>query len=123
MDAIKNKMKSLKTETENALSKAHALDTEAKEANTKAEKAEEQVRDLQKKMQHVENELDQTIEKLQSTVTRLDEKDKAYQTAEGEIQALQRYLLKIMISFGMIHFFKNLGSTQSTFSLSILVFL
>ena len=117
MDAIKNKMKSLKTETENALSKAHALDsafsvlskahaldTEAKEANTKAEKAEEQVRDLQKKMQHVENELDQTIEKLQSTVTRLDEKDKAYQTAEGEIQALQRFYHNFTLPFYTIFF-------------------
>ena len=33
MDAIKNKMKSLKSETENALTKANQLDTEAKEAN------------------------------------------------------------------------------------------
>ena len=30
MDAIKNKMKSLKSETENALTRANQLDTEAK---------------------------------------------------------------------------------------------
>ncbi len=41
-------------------------------------------------MQHVENDLDNTIEKLTSTNTKLDEKDKAFQLAEGEIQALQR---------------------------------
>ena len=79
----------------------------AKDANTKAEKAEEQVRDLQKKMQHVENELDQTIEKLQSTVTRLDEKDKAYQTAEGEIQALQRFYHNFTLPFYTIFFSLN----------------
>ena len=43
-------------------------------------------------MQHVENELDQTIEKLSSTTTKFDEKDKAFQLAEGETQALNRKL-------------------------------
>ena len=43
-------------------------------------------------MTHVENELDQTIEKLSATMNRFEEKDKAFQTAEGEIQALQRKL-------------------------------
>lgn len=93
MDAIKNKMKSLKSETENALSRANQLDTEAREANQRADKNEELVRDLQKKMQHLENDLDQTLEKLQSTTTKFDEKDKAFQSAEGETQALQRKLV------------------------------
>ena len=44
-------------------------------------------------MQHVENELDQTIEKLSSTTTKYDEKDKAFQLAEGESQALNRKLI------------------------------
>ena len=44
-------------------------------------------------MQHVENELDQTIEKLCSTTTKYDEKDKAFQLAEGESQALNRKLI------------------------------
>ena len=44
-------------------------------------------------MQHVENELDQTIEKLSSTNTKFDEKDKAFQLAEGESQALSRKLV------------------------------
>ncbi len=106
MDAIKKKMQSLKSETENSLARAEQLDMEAKEANSLAERTEEhvrstiaitfilsqfrsarkvcsrlalQVRDLQKKMQHVENELDNTIEKLSSTNTKLDEKDKAFQ--------------------------------------------
>ena len=48
---------------------------------------------MQKKMQHVENELDQTIEKLSSTNTKFDEKDKAFQLAEGESQALSRKLV------------------------------
>jgi len=89
MDAIKKKMQSLKSETENALARAAQLDSEAQAANTKAEKTEENVRDLQKKMQHVENELDVCIEKLLSTDTKLDEKDKAFQLAESEIQALK----------------------------------
>ena len=75
------------------MSRANQLDTEAREANQRADKNEELVRDLQKKMQHVENDLDQTLEKLQSTTTRFDEKDKAFQTAEGETQALQRKLV------------------------------
>ena len=43
MDAIKKKMQSLKTETDNSLARAEQLDTEAKEANTLAEKTEEHV--------------------------------------------------------------------------------
>ena len=43
-------------------------------------------------MQHVENDLDNTLEKLSATNVKLDEKDKAFQLAEGEIQALQRKL-------------------------------
>jgi len=50
MDAIKKKMQSLKSETDNSLARADQLDTEAKEANALAEKTEEHVRDLQKKM-------------------------------------------------------------------------
>jgi len=49
MDAIKKKMQSLKSETDNALSRAEELDGEAKEATLRAEKYEETVRDLQKK--------------------------------------------------------------------------
>lgn len=44
-------------------------------------------------MQHVENDLDNTLEKLAATNTKLDEKDKSFQLAEGEIQALQRKLV------------------------------
>ena len=43
MDAIKKKMQSLKSETDNSLARAEQLDTEAKEANTLAEKTEEHV--------------------------------------------------------------------------------
>ena len=46
MDAIKKKMQSLKTETENSLARAEQLDAEATEANKRAEKTEEHVRDL-----------------------------------------------------------------------------
>merc|ERR1712110_1053032 len=90
MDAIKKKMQSLKTETENAMARADQLDAEFRAATTLAEKTEETVRDLQKKMQHVENELDITLEKLTQTTTKFDEKEKAYAVAEGEIQAQRR---------------------------------
>ena len=43
MDAIKKKMQSLKTETDNALQRAEELDKEAKEATQRAEKYEESV--------------------------------------------------------------------------------
>merc|ERR1719362_546189 len=43
-------------------------------------------------MQHVENDLDTTMDKLTSTSSKLDEKDKAFQVAEAEIQALLRKL-------------------------------
>ena len=45
MDAIKKKMQSLKTETENSLARAEQLDAEATEANKRAEKTEEHVSD------------------------------------------------------------------------------
>merc|ERR1711997_1064093 len=44
-------------------------------------------------MQHVENDLDTTIEKLSQTNQKYDEKDKLYQLAEGETQALNRKLV------------------------------
>ena len=44
-------------------------------------------------MQHVENDLDNTLEKLGQTNVKFDEKDKAFQLAEGETQALQRKLV------------------------------
>jgi len=43
MDAIKKKMQSLKSETENALARATQLEAEAKDANGRAEKTEEHV--------------------------------------------------------------------------------
>ena len=43
MDAIKKKMQSLKSETDNALTRAEELDGEAKEATIRAEKYEETV--------------------------------------------------------------------------------
>lgn len=43
MDAIKKKMQSLKSETENSLARAEQLDAEAREANARAEKTEEHV--------------------------------------------------------------------------------
>ena len=43
MDAIKKKMQSLKSETENALARAEQLDAEAKESTKRAEKTEEHV--------------------------------------------------------------------------------
>ena len=43
MDAIKKKMQSLKSETENALARAAQLDAEAKESTKRAEKTEEHV--------------------------------------------------------------------------------
>ena len=46
MDAIKKKMQSLKSETDNALSRAEELDGEAKEATLRAEKYEETVSTL-----------------------------------------------------------------------------
>merc|ERR1711862_949481 len=48
---------------------------------------------IKKKMQHVENDLDNTLEKLGQTNVKFDEKDKAFQLAEGETQALQRKLV------------------------------
>ena len=46
MDAIKKKMQSLKSETDNALSRAEELDGEAKEATLRAEKYEETVSNI-----------------------------------------------------------------------------
>lgn len=43
MDAIKKKMQSLKSETENALARAAQLEAESKDANARAEKTEEHV--------------------------------------------------------------------------------
>ena len=49
MEAIKKKMQSLKSETDNALQRAEELDKEAKEATQRAEKYEENVSDISRK--------------------------------------------------------------------------
>ena len=46
MDAIKKKMQSLKTETENAMARADQLDAEFRAATTLAEKTEETVSNM-----------------------------------------------------------------------------
>ena len=51
MDAIKKKMQSLKSETDNALTKAEELDIKAKEETQRAEKLEENVRILNRKIE------------------------------------------------------------------------
>ena len=62
MDAIKKKMQSLKSETDNSLARAEQLDTEAKEANALAEKTEEHVSQCSTSQNAQEHSIGVTLE-------------------------------------------------------------
>merc|ERR1719328_435503 len=93
MDAIRKKMQSLKSETDQLLATIARFETETKEANTKNDQHEADIRDLGKKIQGYEVEFDETNDKLTKTLTNLEEKLKAFKTAEEEVSALSRRIM------------------------------
>ena len=83
MDAIRKKMQSLKSETDNLIKQIERYDAATKEANEASDMCDCDIRDLSKKITGYEGEFDETNDKLIKSLESLEEKEKSYKTAEG----------------------------------------
>ena len=90
MDAIKKKMQSLKSETENLLKQIGALEDETKAANEIANQCDCDIRDISKKITSYESDYDECNDKLVATSASLEEKEKSLKTTEEDVNALSR---------------------------------
>merc|ERR1739842_185930 len=93
MDALRKKMQSLKTETDQLLSTIARFEADTKEANAKNDQHEADIRDLGKKIQGYEVNFDETNDKLTKTLTAFEEMEKNFKNAEEEVSALTRRIM------------------------------
>ena len=93
MDAIRKKMQSLKTETDQLFATIAKYEQDTKESNSKSDQHDCDIRDLGKKITTYEADFDETNDKLTKTMISLEEKEKAYMDAEEEVSALARRLM------------------------------
>lgn len=90
MDAIKKKMQSLKSETENLLKTIAGLDEETKMANDIANQCDADIRDISKKITIYESDFDETNDKFVKTTATLEEKEIMFKATEDDVNALSR---------------------------------
>merc|ERR1712184_120340 len=93
MDAIRNKMQSLKSETDSLYSIIHNFEEDAKESNRRSDQADCDIRDYGKKVHGLEIEFDETCDKLQKATESLEEKEKMYREVESDVSALSRRIM------------------------------
>ena len=72
MDAIRKKMQSLKSETDQLLTTIARYEADTKDANSKNDQHEADIRDLGKKIQGYECDFDETNDKLTKALAALD---------------------------------------------------
>ena len=90
MDAIKKKMSSLKTETDNLYSTIHAYEEETKNYNEIANGCDGEIRDISKRIGLLETDCDSTNDKLVSTTNKLEETEKNLKSTEEDVNAMTR---------------------------------
>lgn len=90
MDAIKKKMQSLKSETENLLKQIAGLEEETKAANDIANQCDADIRDISKKISMYESDFDETNDKFVKTTATLEEKEIMFKATEDDVNALSR---------------------------------
>jgi len=88
-------MLSLSQSTSEASTRGLIYEEELKKNNELADKFEEQLRTIQKKMQTLEGQFDDCTEQLFEGVLKLEQKEKAYNSAEGDVGGLSRRALLI----------------------------
>ena len=93
MDAIRKKMQSLKSETDQLYSTIMRHETTVKEANAKNDEHECSIRDLGKKIQTYEVNFDETNDKLTKVLASYEEKEKEFKNAEEDVGALTRRVM------------------------------
>ena len=82
MDAIRKKMQSLKTETENLFKTIKALEDETSKAEDVAVQCESDIRDISKRISLLEADYDGTNDKLVATNAKLEEREKTLKQTE-----------------------------------------
>jgi len=93
MDAIRKKMQSLKSETDQLLTAIARYEADTRDANSRNDQHEADIRDLGKKIQGYECDYDETNDKLTKAMAALEEKEKAFKNAEEEVSALSRRIM------------------------------
>merc|ERR1739848_274250 len=93
MDAIRKKMQSLKSETDQLYSTIAGFEEATKEATGRADQADCDIRDYGKKVQNLEIGYDETNDKLQKATESLEEADKQFKEVEGDVAALTRRIM------------------------------
>ena len=90
MDAIKKKMQSLKSETDNLFKEIASLEDQTQAANDVAQQCENDIRDISKKITMLESDYDITNDKFNADIIKLDETEKSLKTAEEDVNAMTR---------------------------------
>ena len=90
MDAIRKKMQSLKTETENLFKTIKALEDEARNSEEVANKCDYDIRDISKRISILEADFDAANDKLVATNSRLEEREKTLKQTEEEVNSMSR---------------------------------
>ena len=93
MDAIRKKMKSLKSETDQLNKIISGFEEETRNAVARAEQAEVDIRDYGKKCSKLEFDFDETNEQLVKVSAALEEKEKSLEELESDIQGLARRIM------------------------------
>merc|ERR1712212_929100 len=89
MDAIRKKMQSLKSETDQLYSTIAGFEEATREASSRADQADCDIRDFGKKVQNLEMSYDETNDKLTKATESLEEADKQFK----DVEALTRRIM------------------------------
>merc|ERR1712212_1325028 len=93
MDAIRKKMQSLKSETDQLYSTIAGFEEATREASSRADQADCDIRDHGKKVQNLEMSYDETNDKLTKATESLEEAEKQFKEVEGDVSALTRRIM------------------------------
>merc|ERR1712142_237845 len=93
MDAIRKKMQSLKSETDQLYSTIAGFEEATREASSRADQADCDIRDFGKKVQNLEMSYDETNDKLTKATESLEEADKQFKEVEADVAALTRRIM------------------------------
>ena len=90
MDAIKKKMQSLKSETDNLIKAISSLEEQAKSADDIAQQCECDIRDISKKITMLESDYDIANDQYNASIIKLDETEKSLKITEEDVNAMTR---------------------------------
>jgi len=90
MDAIKKKMQSLKSETDNLIKAISSLEEQAESADDIAQQCECDIRDISKKITMLESDYDIANDQYNASIIKLDETEKSLKITEDDVNAMTR---------------------------------